>query len=259
MRELIDFTDDVVMVTAGASGIGRGMATEFAKEGADVVIADIDLESARSTAAEIRGAHDREVLVSETDVSSYEDCQATVASAREELGTVDVLVNCAAGGHTGDPDISGMTKPFLEETPVDWEPQFEVTLRGPLNATSAVLPGMVEQGSGSVISIVSDAHKGHDPGVTVYAAAKAGVATFTKSIAKEVGEHGIRVNAISPGTTRTPSSQDLVEQHGDAIVQSYPLDRLGLPEDHANMAVFLASDAADWVTGQVVSVNGGFS
>lgn len=255
MKEQIDFHGRVAAVTGGASGIGRGIATEFAKEGADVALLDIDEEEADAAAAELMDDHGITATVCVTDVSDYESCQAAADHILDEFGRIDVLANCAAGA-LRTPEH--MSQPFLEESPEAWEPHIHVTFKGVLNATHAVLPHMVEAGQGSVISIVSDSYLGQDPNLAVYGSAKAGIATFTKTVAKEVGEHGVRLNAISPGTTRTPSSEDFVEQYGDKIVQSYPLRRLGLPEDHANAAVFLSSDAADWITGQVLSVNGGF-
>lgn len=255
MKEQIDFTEQVAVVTGAASGIGEGIATEFAREGASIAVADIAVDRGTAVADRIAADHDVETTMVETDVSDYENCQTAIDTVVDELGGVDVLVNCAAG-ETGD--LSAMTEPFVEETPEDWEPQIQVTLRGTLNMTHAALPEMIDQGSGSVISLISDSYQGHDPDLTVYATAKAALVTFTTSLSKEVGEHGVRVNAISPSTTKTPATEDWIEQHGEKVVQSYPLGRLGRPEDHAYAAVFLASDAADWITGQTISVNGGF-
>jgi NAD(P)-dependent dehydrogenase (short-subunit alcohol dehydrogenase family) len=166
-----------------------------------------------------------------------------------------VLVNVAAGGLQNAKDLN---QPFMDETPDNWEPHFQVTLRGPFNMTHNALPVMEENGGGAVINFASDSYQGQDPNLTAYATVKAGVVTFTKSLAKEVGEHDIRVNCISPSTTWTPSTEEWLDEYGDKVAENYPLGRLGYPEDHANAAVFLASDAADWVTGQVLSVNGGF-
>lgn len=124
--------------------------------------------------------------------------------------------------------------------------------------THNAISAMRDDGGGAVVNFASDSYKGQDPNLTVYATAKAGVVTFTKSLAKEVGEHNVRVNCISPSTTWTPSTEDWLDEYGDKVVENYPLGRLGQPEDHADAAVFLASDAADWITGQVLSVNGGF-
>lgn len=255
MKEQVDFTERVVVVTGAASGIGEGIAKEFAKEGANIVIADIDTEGGQETADEIESEYGVTALVERTDISDYDACQETVEATVDEFGRLDTLVNCAAG-ETGD--LSEMSKPFLEERPSDWDSQFDITLRGTINMTHNALAPMVDQESGSVISLISDSYQGQDPDLTVYASAKAALVTFTTSLAKEVGEHGVRVNAISPSTTKTPATEEWLEQYGDKVVQQYPLGRVGRPEDHANAAVFLASDAASWITGQTVSVNGGF-
>lgn len=255
MKEKIDFTDQVAVVTGAASGIGKGIAKEFAKEGANIVIADIDVERGQEVADEIESEFGVTAVIKETDISNYDACQETVEATVDEFGRLDSLVNCAAG-ETGD--LSEMTEPFLSERPEQWDPQFDITLRGTLNMTHNALTPMVEQEAGSVISLISDSYQGQDPDLTVYAAAKAALVTFTSSLAKEVGQHGIRVNAISPSTTKTPATEEFLDKYGDRIVEQYPLGRLGRPEDHANAAVFLASDAADWITGQTLSVNGGF-
>lgn len=255
MKEVIDFTDQVAVVTGAASGIGEAIATELASESAGIAVIDIAVERGTTVADRIAAEHQVETTMVETDVSDYESCRSAIETVVDELGGIDILVNCVAG-ETGD--LSAMTKPFVEERPEDWEPQIQVTLTGTLNMTHAVLPEMIDRGGGSVISLISDSYQGHDPDLTVYAAAKAALVTFTKSLSKEVGEHGIRVNAISPGTTETPATEAWIEQYGDKVVQAYPLGRLGQPEDHAYAAAFLASDAADWITGQTLSVNGGF-
>lgn len=250
MRERIDFADQVAVVTGGASGIGEGIAEEFAAEGADVVVADIDDEAGQAVADGLEADHGVSATFSHTDVSDLESCQQTVETVLDGFGQVDVLVNGAAA--------HAETVPFVEEDPGDWAPHIEVTLKGALNMTRAVLPSMVDRERGSVITISSESYKGQDPALTVYATAKAGLVAFTSSLAKEVGEHGVRVNAISPSTTWTPATADWLEQHGDKVAHAHPLGRLGEPVDHANAAVFLASDAADWITGQTLSVNGGY-
>ncbi len=250
MRELIDFSDRVAVVTGGASGIGEGIVTEFAAEGADVVVADIDDERGRAVAEAIEADRGVTAIFVNTDVSDPDACRASVERVLDEFGRVDVLVNGAAA--------HAETTPFVEENSGHWAPHVEVTLKGALHMTSAVLPSMVDRGRGSVINIASESYKGNDPSLTVYATAKAGLVAFTNSLAKEVGEHGVRINAISPSTTRTPATEEWLAQYGDKVVKAHPLGRLGEPRDHAAAAVFLASDAADWITGQTLSVNGGY-
>jgi NAD(P)-dependent dehydrogenase (short-subunit alcohol dehydrogenase family) len=255
MRETIDFGGDTVIVTGAARGIGRGVAEAFASEGAHVVVADIDEDGGPATATEITDGFDGTAEFQYTDVSDYESCGETVAAAVEAAGGLDVCVNVAAGGLDSASDLN---KPFIEEEPADWEPQFQVTLRGPMNMSHHAVQAMRDDGGGSVVNFASDSYQGQDPNLAAYATAKAGVVTFSKTIAKELGEHDVRVNCVSPGTTWTPSTEDWLDEYGDRVVESYPLGRLGQPEDHANATLFLASEAADWVTGQVLSVNGGF-
>lgn len=255
MHEQIDFSGDAVVVTGSASGIGRGVAEEFADEGANVVVADIDEERGEDVAAEITDEYGGDAMFRFTDVSDHDSCVETVEDTVAEYGSLDVLVNVAAGGLQNAKDLN---QPFIEETPENWEPHFQVTLKGPMNMTHAAIPEMREQGGGSVINFASDSYQGQDPNLAAYATAKAGVVAFTQTVAKELGEFDIRVNAVSPSTTWTPSTQDWLDEYGDKVAENYPLGRLGYPEDHANATVFLASDAADWITGQVLSVNGGF-
>jgi len=127
-----------------------------------------------------------------------------------------------------------------------------------MNCTHAALSHMVEQESGCIINYASDSYKGNDPSLAVYGGAKAGNVAFTMNVAKEVGEHGIRMNVVSPGTTETPATEDWLAEYRDQVLDSYALNRLGQPQDIADTVAFLASDAADWITAEVVSVNGGY-
>ena len=253
MREQIDFTDSVVVVTGGASDVGRAISESFAEEGADVVVADIDDERGREAVTSVSEAtEDARATYVHTDVSSYEACESLVEDVLDEFGRIDVLVNAAA---VAAPSV--ISKPFLEEGPDDWEPQLRVTFMGTVNPTHAALPALVEQ-EGAVVNLCSEAYKGQDTQYAMYGAAKSAVATFTRTLAKEVGEDGVRINAISPSATRTEATEAFLDRFGDAVTDQHALPRLGRPTDHANLAVFLASDAADWITGQVVSVNGGY-
>lgn len=255
MREQIDFSGKVAVVTGAASGIGTGVANELAKEGADVAIADIDEEGGEEVAASIREEHGVDAQFVHTDISDYEACGDSIATVESEFGRLDVLANVAAGGLSDD---DAMTQPFEEETPENWAPHLQITLPGPINMTHQAIPLLKKDGGGAVVNFASDSYMGQDPNLTMYATAKAGVVTFTKSVAKELGEHNIRVNAVSPSTTWSGSTEEWLEEYGEKISEQYPLGRLGTPQDHANAVVFLASDAAGWVTGQVLSVNGGY-
>ncbi|WP_254533619.1 SDR family NAD(P)-dependent oxidoreductase [Natrinema gelatinilyticum] len=250
LTEKLDFTDDVAAVTGGASGIGQAVCETFAALGANVTIADVDVSTAEETAATIEEEYDTRAMVIETDVSSYEDATEMIDTTVDEFGSIDILVNNAG--------MSTRTSSFLESTPEDWDRSVGVTYFGTMNCTHAALRHMVEQESGCIINYASDSYKGNDPSLAVYGGAKAGNVAFTMNVAKEVGEHGIRMNVVSPGTTETSATEDWIAEYREKILESYALNRLGKPQDIANTVAFLASDAADWITAEVVSVNGGY-
>lgn len=245
-----DFTDDAAVVTGGASGIGKAVCQTFAAQGADVTIADVDADAAEDVAAAIEEEYDTRAIAVETDVSDYEAATEMVETTVEEFGSIDVLVNNAG--------LSTQTSSFLDSTPEDWDRSVGVTFFGTMNCTHAALPHMIEQEGGCVINYASDSYKGNDPSLSVYGGAKAANVAFTKTVAREVGEHGIRLNVVSPGTTETPATKDWIDEYREKILESYALERLGKPQDIANTVAFLASDAADWITAEVVSVNGGY-
>lgn len=256
MKEQIDLRSDVVLVTGAAGGIGSAVAGEFAKEGATTVVTDIATERGAETAAELDEQFDATVVFRHLDVSDYEDCKETIDDVVAEFGGLDVLVNVAAGGLRDHDD----NKPFHETTPADWAVQYDVTFGGPVNTSHVAVQHMMDQESGAIVNFISEAHKGQERGDNkLYAASKAGVAGFTKALSNEVGWHDIRVNGISPAATRTPATAELIDEYGDQMLKKYALNRLGKPSDSANAAVFLASDAADWITGQILCVNGGYS
>lgn len=248
-RDKIDFDGKAVVVTGGAKGIGEGIADGFASLGADVAIADVDHEKADETAGHIAAEHGTDAIAVETDVTTYEDAAEMTETVVEDLGRIDVLVNNAG---------IGGSKPFLETDPGEWDQWVGVCFFGTLNCTHAALPHMIDRGSGVIINFASDSYKGNDPGLAVYGGAKAANVSFTKTVAKEVGNEGVRLNCVSPGTTETPATEEWIDRYRDQIVESYALSRLGQPEDLADAVVFLSSDAADWITGQVLSVNGGY-
>ena len=251
--------DRAVIVTGGASNIGRAIVHRFAAEGARVLLGDIDLERARRTAEEAPG----DVRVHETDVTSWESAQAMVAAALRDLGGVDVLVNCA--GWTVD-------RLFVEKPREEWEKEIAIDMWGFINCTRAVLDPMIERRRGRIVSISSDAGRVGEWREAVYSGTKAGVIAMSKAIAKEVGRHGITLNVVCPGFVpgRPETSGSASVWAGDQgaqfsaetlekVARSYPLRRLGTPEDIAPAVLFLASDHASYITGQTLSVNGGYS
>lgn len=242
--------DKVALVTGGASGIGAAICTSFAREGAYVAIADLNLEGARKVAEEIKAAGGK-ALALKCDVTRWEEVGETVKKVIAEAGRVDILVNDAA---------VWTIKRFVQMERRDWDRDMGVCFYGVLNCSRAVLDKMIAQNSGKIISIVSDAGRIGEPTLTIYSAAKAAVNVFSKALAKEVARHKITVNCVSPGTTETPGAASLLEKWGkERLVKAYPLGRLGQPQDVANAVLFLASSEADFITGQTLSVNGGYT
>ncbi len=239
------FSDRVVVVTGGGSGIGRVMAQRFAAEGAKVAVVDWMGDSAEAVAAEISGS-----IAVKADVSSRLNVESMVGRVASELGPVDVLVNNAAIAD-GD-DVLQMD----EET---WERDVAVVLKSVYLCSKAVLPSMIERGTGVIVNIAS-VNGLSALGNEAYSAAKAGVINLTQGIAVRYGAHGIRCNAIAPGTIRTPVWTERIARDPkvfERLVKWYPLGRVGEPDDVANAAMFLASDEASWITGTVLCVDGG--
>jgi NAD(P)-dependent dehydrogenase (short-subunit alcohol dehydrogenase family) len=248
--EKADFSGEVAAVTGGAQGIGRAIVESFAASGADVAVLDVQTDAAEETADEVAAETEADVLGVECDVTDYDSVTAAVETVIDELGRLDHLINNAGVGTA--------TPSFMESDPEDWGTAIDVCLYGTMHCTHAVLPHMTERGSGSIVNFASDSYKGNDPGLAVYGAAKAGNVSFTGTVAKEVGEDGVRINCLSPGTTYTPATEDWLDEYGEKVLESYALDRLGQPEDIADGVTFLCSDAADWITGETLSVNGGY-
>jgi meso-butanediol dehydrogenase/(S,S)-butanediol dehydrogenase/diacetyl reductase len=243
------FEDRVVIVTGGGSGIGRVMAHRFAAEGARVAVVDWVGERADAVTAEIIGAGGKSLSV-HADVSSSKDVDAMVASVASRLGPTDVLVNNAAIADGDD---------VLKIDESTWEHDVAVVLKGVFLCSKAVLPSMIERGRGAIVNIAS-VNGLSALGNEAYSAAKAGVINLTQGIAVRYGKHGIRCNAIAPGTIRTPIWQERIERDPvvfERLVKWYPLGRVGEPDDVANAAIFLASDDAAWITGVVLPVDGG--
>jgi NAD(P)-dependent dehydrogenase (short-subunit alcohol dehydrogenase family) len=245
----VDLTGRRVVVTGGGSGIGQACASRLAEAGARVVVADLRLGPAEAVAAEICAAGG-DASAMELDVADIRSCH-DMAAAVAATGGTDGLVNCAATWTLGG---------FVDSAPEQWQRDVGVTLMGTLSVTHALLPQLIASGAGSVVNISSDAARVGERGQVVYAAAKAGVIGFSKALAKEVGRQGVRVNCIAPGLTRTPASAAFVEDLTQAdIARAYPLGRIGEPQDIADLVLFLSSGLSGWITGQTISVSGGYT
>lgn len=244
-------TERVVVVTGGGRGIGRAIALAAATEGADVTLADLDTEPATAVAAEI-AALDRDALVVRTDVTRPTDATEMVRQTIERFGRIDVLVNCAG--------ISG-TRPFLEIEEAEWDRVLDTNLKGVFLCCQAAGREMVRQKRGAIVNIASIAAEGGFPMRASYCASKAGVVALTRVLASEWAEHGIRVNAVGPGYTNTELVQRVRERGlipDEAIVGRTPMRRFATPEEIADAVIFLASDAAQFITGHTLYVDGGW-
>jgi 2-hydroxycyclohexanecarboxyl-CoA dehydrogenase len=250
----------VVIVTGGASNLGRAISLGFAGEGARVLIADIDLEQAQRVEAEAPAGA---LIARHADVTDADSVSSTVAFALASMGSVDVLVNCA--GWTVD-------RLFMEKPRSEWEREIAIDTWGFINCVHAVLEPMIERGYGRIVSIGSDAGRIGEWREAVYSGTKASVIAMSKAIAKEVGKHGITLNVVCPGlvpgTPETSGHESIwASDQGklfsaevlEKAARAYPLRRLGTPEDVVPAVLLLASDRASYITGQTLSVSGGYT
>ena len=254
-----------VIITGGASNIGRAITLAFASEGAAITIADLDEAKAASVSAAAKQAGAKDAFGVRTDVTDNDSVLAMVKAADQRHGRIDVLVNNV--GWTID-------RLFIEKSREEWTKEIELNLWGMINCTRAVLDGMIQRRSGAVVSIGSDAGRMGEFKEGVYAACKAGVIALSKSLAREYGRSGVRFNVVCPGMTM-PSSDDEIgalsmwndpsfksfntPEMREKIGKNYPLRRVGTAEDAAPAVVFLASDAAKFITGQTLSTSGGYT
>lgn len=239
----------IAIVTGAGQGIGRGIAEKLASEGATVVVTDINDVTAKATAEAIDGG----AIGLETDVTSRDSVDAMVARVTDRFGRIDVLVNNAGWDKAG---------PFVDSDPADWDRVIAINLYGVLNTAKAVLPVMAEQGHGSVVNLASDAGRVGSSGEAVYSAAKGGVIAFTKATAREMARHQVNANCVCPGPTDTALFASMGGDNPklrEALTKAIPFRRLAQPSDLANLVAFFASDEANYITGQTVSVSGGLT
>ena len=241
--------DKIAIVTGAGQGIGRGIALALAKDGAKVVVADIT-DKRFEVVKEIE-ALGSQALAVKCDVSNRSDVESMVKEALNKFGRVDILVN-NAGIYP--------FKPFAEMTEQDWDRVLNVNLKGVFYCVKAVLPKMIEQRYGKIINLSSIAGSVVGfPSLVHYSASKAAIAGFTKSLALEVAQHGINVNAIAPGPIDTPGTKAPDVTITEQTIKAIPVGRMGLPQDIANLTVFLASDKSSFITGQCIVSDGGYT
>lgn len=256
----------VAIVTGAARGIGRAIALTFAREGVNVAIGDIDLRAAKLVDEEAKALGAKTIAVM-ADVTKPSEVKGMVKGTLNKFGRLDILVNNAGILYReGEPTVR---KLFQDSTEADWPGELNVTLYGVLNCSRAAIEPMLNQKSGCIINIASDAGRSAGPRSTVYGAGKGGIIAFSKSLAYELGPFGIRVNCVSPGVIRTTRAEAIASgdktspeavkyfEEVEALLKQVPLGRIGIPQEIANAVVFLASDASSYITGQTLSVNGG--
>jgi 2-hydroxycyclohexanecarboxyl-CoA dehydrogenase len=243
--------DKVAVVTGAGSGIGQAIALRLAAEGARVVATDLRDDAAEATVAEADRRGGDQVTAVQLDVTDYAQAQAVMQRVVQQYERLDVLVNCAGAWRINL---------FVDSQPEDWMFEVNVCFMGVVNCTRAVLDPMIAQNGGKIVNISSDAGRVGEVRQAVYSGAKAAVIGFSKAIAKEMGRYNIHVNCVCPGYTKTPATAGQLDPETEArIVRVYPLRKLGVPDDVAKVVTFLASDGASHVTGQTISVSGGYS
>lgn len=259
----LELNNKAVIVTGGGSNIGRAIVLGFAKEGAKITIGDIDTAQAEAVADEARAAGAGAVEVAACDVTDLAQVEGMFRQTTEAFGGLDVLVN-----NVGWDQLMF----FTQTTPDLWEKIIRINFVGNLNCTYTALGIMAPQGHGSIVSISSDASRQGEPREAVYGGVKAGINSFMKTVAKENGRNGIRCNVVCPGVTIPEEDAEVGEnsmwvnkdqmftaEQLEKVAKALPLKKIGRPQDVANAVVFLASGAAGHITGQVLSVSGGYS
>jgi 2-hydroxycyclohexanecarboxyl-CoA dehydrogenase len=237
------------LVTGGVSGIGKATALELARQGAKVIVADVNQDGGATTVAEAKaaGLAVEYVVLDLADLASIDVCAAGVL---ERHGRVDVLVNAAGWDRI---------QPFLENTSEFMDRVLAINLRGPIGLTQKLVPAMAAAGYGKIVNVASDAGRVGSLGETVYAGAKGGIIAFTKSLAREVARYRINVNCVCPGPTDTPLFAVQPEKVRVALEKAIPFKRIAQPQEIADAILFFASSRSDYVTAQVLSVSGGLT
>jgi 2-hydroxycyclohexanecarboxyl-CoA dehydrogenase len=247
--------NQVVVVTGGGGGIGGATCRHFAKLGAKVAVFDMNLDTAKKVVQDIV-SHGGQAQAFKCDITDRAMVDTAVQDVSTQMGPIDVLVNNAGWD---------VFKPFIKTSPDDWSKLIAINLVGALHMHHAVLPGMAERRKGRIINIASDAARVGSSGEAVYAACKGGLVSLSKTLAREHARHGITVNVVCPGPTETALFEDYKQGAGnpeklvEAFTRSIPLGRIGQPQDLPGAIAFFASEGANYITGQVLSVSGGLT
>ena len=240
--------DQIVWITGGAMGIGKAIATLFASEGAQLVLSDVDDATVQATAAEISKEKGVKTLGVKANVAQIADCEKAVEQSLDKFGRIDILINNA--GITRDNLLMRMSDE-------EWDAVLAVNLKGVFNCTKAVVRPMMKARKGRIVNIASVVGLMGNAGQANYAASKGGVVALTKTCAREFASRNILVNAVAPGFIRTRMTDALTEEQKKKLLELIPLGRLGEPDDVAKVVLFLCSEESSYITGHVVSVNGG--
>lgn len=261
MKDILDLAGRVALVTGAGQGVGRQIALHFAAHGASgIVVNDFVLDRAQAVVEEIKQSGSKAIAV-QADVTDFPQVKDMVARAERDFGKIGILVNNA--GNAGANPTAELGKPFWETSPEVWNSYIGVNLYGVMNCTAAVIPKMIERNApGRLLTIISEAGRWGDAGLEIYAGAKAGAAGFMRGCARSLGRHQITANSIAIAMTVTPAIESRLNSDPERLkkmLEKYVVRRPGRPDDIANMALFLASDASSWITGQTYPVNGGFT
>jgi len=247
--------DKCAIVTGAGRGMGRSISLRFIEEGARVAVTDINLDWAQAVVKEIKDKGGEAIAI-KCDVTNMEEVNGMVKQVLDNFGRVDILVNNAGWDQPGF---------FIQSKPETWEKVIAINFKGPIYCTRAVLDDMIQRKAGKIISISSDAGKVGSSWEVVYSGCKGGLIAFSKALAREVAQYNINVNVVCPGPTETPMLLEGMKQSSfgqkmvDALVKAIPFRRLAKPEEIASCVAFLASNEADYITGQAISVSGGMT
>ena len=244
----MSFKDKTVIITGASRGIGLSIAETFAKEGANISLCSTNDEKAQATAQSIADKFNVKTYGQGIDIKDFDSVQSFIKNTVNEFGQVDVLINNA-----------GITKDnlLLRLDQTDWSDVIETNLNSIFNTTKSVIKFMLKKKYGRIINVASVVGLMGNPGQSNYAASKAGMIAFTKSIAREYGKKNITINAVAPGFIQTDMIETLPKDYLDNIIDNIPMVRLGKPDDVSRAVLFLASDNASYITGQVLSIDGG--